>query len=263
MRKRIAAILLLGCMVMGSVVTPAQVSAAEVSETVTEAETEQTSEETSVNTAAAESTETAENTETAEKTETAENTESAEAVKAASAEEAESGTEAAVEEIVHPTGLMDLNVINVGSIAEDDVLDETEVNSSKSSSVYAAEWDAYSSNYVYNMLSTEEREFWDGKERGEFRAEFPFEVQNEKNKNDNWHSIVRYGAGTWKPYAGNGRGNGGRGIKSGRYAEFNGILSVRYQVRGRGDIQASGGRRKRYLQIPHCFADGRTAEFCL
>lgn len=162
MRKRIAAILLLGCMVMGSVVTPAQVSAAEVSETVTEAETEQTSEETSVNTAAAESTETAENTETAEKTETAENTESAEAVKAASAEEAESGTEAAVEEIVHPTGLMDLNVINVGSIAEDDVLDETEVNSSKSSSVYAAEWDAYSSNYVYNMLSTEEREFWDG-----------------------------------------------------------------------------------------------------
>ena len=26
--------------------------------------------------------------------------------------------------------------------------------------------------------------------------EFPFEVQNEKNKNDNWHSIVRYGAGT-------------------------------------------------------------------
>lgn len=41
--------------------------------------------------------------------------------------------------------------------------------------------------------------------------EFPFEVQNEKNKknkNDNWHSIVRYGAGTRKPYAGNGRGSG-------------------------------------------------------
>ena len=72
MKKRIAAILLLGCMVMGSVGTPAQVSAAEVAETVTETETEaeQTSEETSVNTAAAESTETAENTETAEKTET-------------------------------------------------------------------------------------------------------------------------------------------------------------------------------------------------
>ena len=61
MKKRIAAILLLGCMVMGSVGTPAQVSAAEVAETVTEEETEQTSEETSVDTAAAESTETAEN----------------------------------------------------------------------------------------------------------------------------------------------------------------------------------------------------------
>ena len=48
MKKRIAAILLLGCMVMGSVGTPAQVSAAEVAETVTEEETEQTSEETSV-----------------------------------------------------------------------------------------------------------------------------------------------------------------------------------------------------------------------
>lgn len=32
MKKRIAAILLLGCMVMGSVGTPAQVSAAEVAE---------------------------------------------------------------------------------------------------------------------------------------------------------------------------------------------------------------------------------------
>ena len=165
MKKRIAAILLLGCMVMGSVVTPAQVSAAEVSETATEAETEQTSEETSVNTAAAESTETAENAETAEITEsaeTAESTELAESVKAAAANTTESGTEAAAEELVHPTGLMDLNVINVGTIAEDDVLDETEVNSNKSSSVYAAEWDSYSSNYVYNMLSTEEREFWDG-----------------------------------------------------------------------------------------------------
>ena len=57
---------------------------------------------------------------------------------------------------------MDLNVINVGTIAEDDILDETEANSNKSSSVYAAAWDAYSSNYVYNMLSTEERKFWDG-----------------------------------------------------------------------------------------------------
>ena len=53
-------------------------------------------------------------------------------------------------------------MINVGTIAEDDILDETEANSSKSSSVYAAAWDAYSSNYVYNMLSTEERKFWDG-----------------------------------------------------------------------------------------------------
>lgn len=68
MKKRIAAILLLGCMVMGSIGTQAQVSAAEVAETVTETETEteQTSEETPVDTAAAESTETVENTETAE-----------------------------------------------------------------------------------------------------------------------------------------------------------------------------------------------------
>ena len=156
MKKRIAAILLLGCMVMGSVGTPAQVSAAEVAETVTEEETEQTSEETSVDTAAAESTETAENTETAE------STESAEPVKAAAADTTENETEATAEEITHPTGLMDLNVINVGTIAEDDILDETEANSNKSSSVYAAAWDAYSSNYVYNMLSTEERKFWDG-----------------------------------------------------------------------------------------------------
>lgn len=82
MKKRIAAILLLGCMVMGSIGTQAQVSAAEVAETVTETETEteQTSEETPVDTAAAESTETAENTETAE------STESAEPVKAAAAD---------------------------------------------------------------------------------------------------------------------------------------------------------------------------------
>ena len=40
MKKRIAAILLLGCMVMGSIGTQAQVSAAEVAETVTETETE-------------------------------------------------------------------------------------------------------------------------------------------------------------------------------------------------------------------------------
>ena len=158
MKKRIAAILLLGCMVMGSIGTQAQVSAAEVAETVTETETEteQTSEETPVDTAAAESTETAENTETAE------STESAEPVKAAAADITENETEATAEEITHPTGLMDLNVINVGTIAEDDVLDETEADSSKSSSVYAAAWDAYSSNYVYNMLSTEERKFWDG-----------------------------------------------------------------------------------------------------
>ena len=158
MKKRIAAILLLGCMVMGSIGTQAQVSAAEVAETVTETETEteQTSEETPVDTAAAESTETVENTETAE------STESAESVKAAAADTTENETEATTEEITHPTGLMDLNVINVGTIAEDDVLDETEANSSKSSSVYAAAWDAYSSNYVYNMLSTEERKFWDG-----------------------------------------------------------------------------------------------------
>ena len=171
MKKRIAAILLLGCMVMGNVGTPAQVSAAEVAETVTEAEIEQTSEETSADTAAAEDTETAGNTKTAGNTETAESTELAEtaestelaeSVKAEAVNTTESGTEAAAEELVHPTGLMDLNVINVGTIAEDDVLDETEVNSSKSSSVYAAEWDSYSSNYVYNMLSTEEREFWDG-----------------------------------------------------------------------------------------------------
>ena len=180
MKKQIAAILLLGCMVIGSVGTPAQVSAAEVAETATEAEIEQTSEETSADTDAAEDTETAGNTKTAGSTETAESTELAEtaestelaetaestelaeSVKAAAVNTTESGTEAAAEELVHPTGLMDLNVINVGTIAEDDVLDETEVNSSKSSSVYAAEWDSYSSNYVYNMLSTEEREFWDG-----------------------------------------------------------------------------------------------------
>ena len=146
MKKRIAAILLLGCMVMGSIGTQAQVSAAEVAETVTETETEteteQTSEETPVDTAAAESTETAENTETAE------STESAEPVKAAAADTTENETEATAEEITHPTGLLDLNVINVGTIAEDDILDETEANSSKSSSVYAAAWDAYSSNSV-------------------------------------------------------------------------------------------------------------------
>ena len=170
MKKRIAAILLLGCMVMGSVGTPAQVSAAEVAETAAEAEIEQTSEETSADTAAAEDTETAGNTKTAGNTETAESTELAETaestelaepVKAAAADTTVNETESTAEEITHPTGLMDLNVINVGTIAEDDVLDETEANSSKSSSVYAAAWDAYSSNYVYNMLSTEERKFWD------------------------------------------------------------------------------------------------------
>lgn len=162
MKKRILSVLMLGCMVIGSMGIPIQTSAAEVADNVTEVETEQTAVSTQTAEETAEDTVTTESMENAENTESTESTETAEPVKAAAADTTESGTEAAAEEIEHPTGLMDLNVINVGTIAEDDVLDETEADSSKSSSVYAAEWDAYSSNYVYNMLSTEEREFWDG-----------------------------------------------------------------------------------------------------
>ena len=162
MKKRILAVLMLGCMVIGSMGIPIQTSAAEVADNVTEVETEQTAVSTQTAEETAEDTVTTESMENAENTESTESTETAEPVKAAAADTTESGTEAAAEEIEHPTGLMDLNVINVGTIAEDDVLDETEADSSKSSSVYTAEWDAYSSNYVYNMLSTEEREFWDG-----------------------------------------------------------------------------------------------------
>lgn len=162
MKKRILAVLMLGCMVIGSMGIPIQTSAAEVADNVTEVETEQTAVSTQTAEETAEDTVTTESMENAENTESTESTETAEPVKAAAADTTESGTEVAAEEIEHPTGLMDLNVINVGTIAEDDVLDETEADSSKSSSVYAAEWDAYSSNYVYNMLSTEEREFWDG-----------------------------------------------------------------------------------------------------
>lgn len=153
---------MLGCMVIGSMGIPIQTSAAEVADNVTEVETEQTAVSTQTAEETAEDTVTTESMENAENTESTESTETAEPVKAAAADTTESGTEAAAEELVHPTGLMDLNVINVGTIAEDDVLDETEADSSKSSSVYAAAWDAYSSNYVYNMLSTEERKFWDG-----------------------------------------------------------------------------------------------------
>ena len=160
MKKRILAVLMLGCMVIGSMGIPIQTSAAEVADNVTEVETEQTAVSTQTAEETAEDTVTTESMENAENTESTESTETAEPVKAAAT--TESGTEAAAEELVHPTGLMDLNVINVGTIAEDDVLDETEADSSKSSSVYAAAWDAYSSNYVYNMLSTEERKFWDG-----------------------------------------------------------------------------------------------------
>lgn len=162
MKKRILAVLMLGCMVIGSMGIPIQTSAAEVADNVTEVETEQTAVSTQTAEETAEDTVTTESMENAENTESTESTETAEPVKAAAADTTESGTEVAAEEITHPTGLMDLNVINVGTIAEDDVLDETEANSSKSSSVYAAAWDAYSSNYVYNMLSTEERKFWDG-----------------------------------------------------------------------------------------------------
>ena len=162
MKKRILAVLMLGCMVIGSMGIPIQTSAAEVADNVTEVETEQTAVSTQTAEETAEDTVTTESMENAENTESTESTETAEPVKAAAADTTESGTEAAAEELVHPTGLMDLNVINVGTIAEDDVLDETEADSSKSSSVYAAAWDAYSSNYVYNMLSTEERKFWDG-----------------------------------------------------------------------------------------------------
>lgn len=162
MKKRILAVLMLGCMVIGSMGIPIQTSAAEVADNVTEVETEQTAVSTQTAEETAEDTVTTESMENAENTESTESTETAEPVKAAAADTTESGTEVAAEEITHPTGLMDLNVINVGTIAEDDVLDETEADSSKSSSVYAAAWDAYSSNYVYNMLSTEERKFWDG-----------------------------------------------------------------------------------------------------
>lgn len=162
MKKRILAVLMLGCMVIGSMGIPIQTSAAEVADNMTEVETEQTAVSTQTAEETAEDTVTTESMENAENTESTESTETAEPVKAAAADTTENGTEATAEEITHPTGLMDLNVINVGTIAEDDVLDETEANSSKSSSVYAAAWDAYSSNYVYNMLSTEERKFWDG-----------------------------------------------------------------------------------------------------
>lgn len=162
MKKRILAVLMLGCMVIGSMGIPIQTSAAEVADNVTEVETEQTAVSTQTAEETAEDTVTTESMENAENTESTESTETAEPVKAAAADTTESGTEVAAEEIEHPTGLMDLNVINVGTIAEDDILDETEANSNKSSSVYAAAWDAYSSNYVYNMLSTEERKFWDG-----------------------------------------------------------------------------------------------------
>lgn len=162
MKKRILAVLMLGCMVIGSMGIPIQTSAAEVADNMTEVETEQTAVSTQTAEETAEDTVTTESMENAENTESTESTETAEPVKAAAADTTENGTEATAEEITHPTGLMDLNVINVGTIAEDDVLDETEADSSKSSSVYAAAWDAYSSNYVYNMLSTEERKFWDG-----------------------------------------------------------------------------------------------------
>lgn len=67
------------------------------------------------------------------------------------------------QDISHPTGLMQIEVVNAGEIEESDIYDAIESENSKNlwSSTYASEWDAYSSNYIYNMLSDEERALWD------------------------------------------------------------------------------------------------------
>ncbi len=90
-------------------------------------------------------------------TETAEQAESA---------EVETESTEVSEEAAHPTGLLQMQEINIGEVDEEDIYAPAEAYSDDlesllGSSAYASEWDSYSTNYFYNQMSEEERELWD------------------------------------------------------------------------------------------------------
>jgi hypothetical protein len=88
--------------------------------------------------------------------------ETEEEMKAAAGDEAASESDT----VELPTGLLEIESIEVGEIDEEEIFDLTDVNSEEwsdfhGSAAYLSEWDSYSSNYFYNLLSEEKRALWD------------------------------------------------------------------------------------------------------
>lgn len=70
------------------------------------------------------------------------------------------------EEPVLPTGLLPIQMIDVGAIDASQVYDEAEGENELGTGLYASktygnDWDKYSTNYFYNQLSSEEQAIWD------------------------------------------------------------------------------------------------------
>ena len=64
------------------------------------------------------------------------------------------------EAIKHPTGLMEVETINTGTIEENDIFNPASICAEENEEL-ASEWEAGGNYYIYNMLSEEERYLWD------------------------------------------------------------------------------------------------------
>lgn len=76
--------------------------------------------------------------------------------------ELEEETELKEAELTFPTGgLLPIEVQETDRVEEDDIYTAEEDSQLKRSAVYNHDWDKYSSNYFYNQMSDNEKEFWD------------------------------------------------------------------------------------------------------
>ena len=76
--------------------------------------------------------------------------------------ELEEETEVKEAELRLPTGgLLPIEVQSVAAVEESDIYAAAEDSQLKRSAIYNNEWDKYSSNYFYNQMSDDAKEFWD------------------------------------------------------------------------------------------------------
>lgn len=176
MKKKMIAVLLTACMLVELVQTDVSILAEEVTPAVTETESTEL---------AGESIETEDTedigTDEPEETEAIENVQETEEVSDGGSvtgeterqtdeqeTDDEQETEAQQEKVImRPTeGLMQFDIIDVGEVPESEIFDISDIESDEiqitvGSGVYSSTGDSYSNNYIYNMLSEDERTFWD------------------------------------------------------------------------------------------------------